>query len=58
MPELPAYRVLLVEDEPCIRDLLSSRLKEAGFEAQESQDGIAGLLKRRDMFPNGSADSE
>jgi CheY-like chemotaxis protein len=51
-PEPPAYRVLLVDDEPAIRDLLSSLLKEEGLEAQEALDGIDGLMKLRDMLPN------
>ena len=47
-----AYDVLLVDDEPDIRDLLGSLLKEDGLRAQEAQDGIDGLEKLREMLPN------
>ena len=52
MPDPSAYCVLLVDDEPAIRDVLSSELKEAGFEAQEAQDGIDALVKLRDTLPH------
>jgi CheY-like chemotaxis protein len=50
-PELPAYRVLLEDDEPAIRDILSSVLKEEGLEAHEARDGTNGLTKLRDRLP-------
>ena len=40
-----------MDDEPAIRDVLSSELKEAGFEARQAQDGIDALVKLRDMSP-------
>ena len=43
--------VLLVDDDPCIRDLLSMQLEEAGFEARQAEDGIDGLVKLRDELP-------
>jgi CheY-like chemotaxis protein len=52
MPETLAPRVLLVDDEPAIRGLLSVRLEEAGFEAQQAQDGIEGLVKLRTILPH------
>ena len=52
MPDPSAYCVLLVDDEPAIRDVLSSELKEAGFEAQEAQDGIDALVRLRDTLPH------
>jgi CheY-like chemotaxis protein len=52
MPNLFAYSVLLVDDEPAIRDVLSIELKEAGYEAQEAQDGIDALVKLRKLLPN------
>ena len=52
MPDPSAYCVLLVDDEPAIRDALSSELKEAGFEAQEAQDGIDALVKLRGTLPH------
>ena len=52
MPDPSAYSVLLVDDEPAIREILSSELKEAGFAAQETQDGIDALVKLRDTLPH------
>ena len=52
MPDPSAYCVLLVDDEPAIRDVLSSELKEAGFEPQEAEDGIDALVKLRDTLPH------
>ena len=52
MPNPSAYCVLLVDDEPAIRDVLSIELKNAGFEAQEAQDGIDALVKLRDSRPH------
>jgi CheY-like chemotaxis protein len=46
------HSVLLVDDEPAIRNLLSSRLEQAGFEAQQAQDGIGGLMKLRQRLPH------
>jgi CheY-like chemotaxis protein len=43
--------VLLVDDDPSIRDLLSMRLEQAGFEARQAEDGIDGLVKLRDELP-------
>jgi CheY-like chemotaxis protein len=42
---------LLVDDDPSIRDILSSQLEEAGFEAQQAEDGIDGLVKLRAKLP-------
>jgi CheY-like chemotaxis protein len=44
--------VLLVDDDPDIRELLSNRLEEDGFEARQAEDGIDGLAKLRDELPN------
>ena len=52
MPKASARRVLLVDDEPAIRDILSIRLKEAGFEAEQAGDGIDGLAKLRKGLPH------
>jgi CheY-like chemotaxis protein len=52
MPQRAACRVLLVDDEPAIRNLLSTLLEEAGFEAEQAEDGLDGLLKLREKLPN------
>ena len=51
MRDVSANSVLLVDDDPSIRDLLSMQLEEAGFEAQQAEDGIDGLVKLRDKLP-------
>jgi CheY-like chemotaxis protein len=51
MREVSANSVLLVEDDPTIRDILSTQLEEAGFKAQQAEDGIDGLVKLRDKLP-------
>jgi len=51
MPKLTPSRVLLVEDDPSLRSLLSEQLEEAGFEAHEAEDGIDGLMKLRNELP-------
>ena len=43
--------VLLVDDDPSMRDLLCMRLEEAGFKARQAEDGIDGLVKLRDELP-------
>jgi CheY-like chemotaxis protein len=43
--------VLLVDDNPTIRNILSRELQEAGFQAQQAEDGIDGLVKLRDKLP-------
>ena len=51
MRDVSAKGVLLVDDDPSIRDLLSMQLEEAGFEARQAEDGIDGLVKLRDELP-------
>jgi CheY-like chemotaxis protein len=51
MPDICANSVLLVDDDPSIRSLLSRHLEKAGFQAQEAKDGIDGLAKLRDRLP-------
>ena len=51
MREVSPSRVLLVDDDPAMRQLLSERLEGAGFEAQQAEDGIDGLVKLRVKLP-------
>jgi CheY-like chemotaxis protein len=51
MPGICASSVLLVDDDPSIRSLLSRHLEKAGFQAREAEDGIDGLVKLRDNLP-------
>lgn len=39
------YRILVVDDDADIRDLVSLKLKAAGIEAETASDGVAGLEK-------------
>ena len=43
--------VLLVDDDPAVRTLLSRQLKQKGFETREAEDGIEGLVKLRNELP-------
>ena len=51
MRDVSANSVLLVDDDPSIREVLSMQLEEAGFKAQQAEDGIDGLVKLRDQLP-------
>jgi two-component system response regulator MtrA len=45
-------RVLLVEDDPSIREVVSIGLREAGFEVEAEADGEAGLARWREWRPD------
>jgi CheY-like chemotaxis protein len=51
MPEVCANCVLVVDDDPSIRGLLSRHLENAGFKAIHARDGIDALVKLRDTLP-------
>jgi CheY-like chemotaxis protein len=51
MRELSPNSVLVVDDNPHLRDSLSMHLEMAGFEARQAADGIDGLVKLRDALP-------
>ena len=51
MRDLSANCVLLVDDDPTMREVLSMELEEAGFRTQQAEDGIDGLVKLRDELP-------
>jgi DNA-binding response OmpR family regulator len=42
------HRVLVVEDEPAIRDLLRLHLSLAGYQIEENGDGVSALAQARD----------
>jgi two-component system, OmpR family, response regulator len=48
----PEARVLVVDDEPNIRELLSASLRFAGFEVQTAADGVAALEAARRFGPD------
>jgi two-component system phosphate regulon response regulator PhoB len=47
----PSERVLLVDDEPDLRELVSLHLEEAGFEVLAVETGQAALDRARDFAP-------
>jgi CheY-like chemotaxis protein len=51
MREVSPNSVLLVDDDPSVRALLSRQLERAGFETHEAEDGIDGLVKLRNRLP-------
>jgi DNA-binding response OmpR family regulator len=51
MREVSPNCVLLVDDDPDLREVLSARLESEGFKARQAQDGIDGLVKLRDELP-------
>lgn len=51
MHDVSADSILLVDDDPSVRSLLSRRLEKAGFKARQAEDGIDGLVKLRHHIP-------
>ncbi len=47
-----AARVLLVEDDATVRDVVTRYLGEAGYEVTQAVDGRAGLQSTRDRLPD------
>jgi CheY-like chemotaxis protein len=52
LPSHSGYSVLLVDDEPSLRDVLAMELEEAGLRAQEARDGIDALVRLRASLPH------
>ena len=51
-PRAGGERVLIVEDDPAIRDLLHTRLLLAGYRSQHVSSGWAALLAMQDFRPD------
>ena len=45
-------KILVVDDDPVIRDSLLAALQTAGFDAFAEVDGVAGLAKAKDIEPD------
>ena len=45
-------RILLVEDDPSVRELLKVLLESEGYEIVEAKDGLEGLLKAEFVKPD------
>ena len=43
-----ARRILIVDDEPSIRKVLSAHLRKAGYEVETAEDGAAGISRLQD----------
>jgi two-component system OmpR family response regulator len=52
IPDRPEARVLVVDDEPNILELLAASLRFAGFEVQTAADGVAALDVARSFGPD------
>lgn len=50
--QLPEARLLVVDDEPNIRDLLASSLRFAGFEVREAADGTSAFHEAQEYQPD------
>src|ERR1019366_7261095 len=51
MPEVCGRCVLLVDDDPSTRELLSMHLQKAGLRAIHAEDGIDALVRLRETVP-------
>lgn len=47
-----AKKILIVEDEKILADLLERKLKEVGYEVSVAEDGEEGLKKMREIKPD------
>jgi CheY-like chemotaxis protein len=44
--------ILLIEDDPFLIDIYSTKLKEAGFKVEVATDGEEGLTKLKEKIPD------
>ncbi len=51
-PEANRYRILIVDDDPSMLELLDTRLSLAGYRTIQARDGYDGLNKLRDTSPH------
>lgn len=47
-----AHRILIVDDEPAVADLIEAVLKEEGYVVAVARDGAQGLMLARDWSPD------
>ena len=52
MRKPPGKKILIVDDEPGIRELLSDFLKVEGYETCTAVDGLDGLEKAAQFLPD------
>ena len=51
MAAVPDWKIVVIDDEEDIRDVLSLSLLDAGFKVQTAADGAAGIQQCRDFAP-------
>ncbi|MBI2454374.1 MAG: response regulator [Parcubacteria group bacterium] len=47
-----AHKILLVEDDPFLLDMYSTKFKEVGFDVSVAQDGEMALVKAKEVMPD------
>ncbi|MFH0890437.1 MAG: response regulator [Candidatus Liptonbacteria bacterium] len=52
MPEETQKHILLVDDDPQIQDMLSLRLKSAGFRVSQARNGQEGVSMAKELKPD------
>jgi CheY-like chemotaxis protein len=52
MSTLSKHQILLVDDEPSVREILELLLSSAGYEVATAEDGFRALLALREMTPD------
>ena len=49
---MPAAKILLIDDEPSIHNVVTAYLKAEGYEYQSAMDGPSGLASARSFKPD------
>jgi CheY-like chemotaxis protein len=52
MSATPGKRVLFVDDEPCMREIMGMMLNDEGYDVCTASDGLDALAQLRDMTPD------
>ncbi|MEK7564628.1 MAG: response regulator [Patescibacteria group bacterium] len=47
-----AHKILLVEDDPFLLDMYSTKFKEVGFDVSIAQDGEMAIVKSKEILPD------
>jgi DNA-binding response OmpR family regulator len=53
MPSAPEPRILVVDDEPFVLELITTRLQIAGYNVAQAKDGTRALQTLRELIPDG-----
>ncbi|WP_309646670.1 response regulator [Phenylobacterium sp.] len=51
-PDASRYRILVVEDEPMILELITTRLELAGYQTFHGRDGFEGIERLAELRPH------